>query len=273
MKYCQLVVGPAGSGKSTYCSTIQSHCKTIGRSVFVVNLDPAAEQFNYDCAVDVRELISIEDVMEDEELKLGPNGGLVYCMEYLTDNLEWLHEQLNEAEDDYFLIDCPGQIELYSHLPVMRQICDALRQWNFNICTTFLLDTTFCLDADKFMAAALVTLSTMVSLETPAVNVLTKMDLLSEEQKLAIESFLEGDVRTVLNESSSSKWNEKNRKLTEAIGTVLEDYSLVKFVPLDAEDEDTITELLMVIDNTIQYGEDLDVKDRYPEEKDQDDEE
>lgn len=30
--------------------------------------------------VDIRELISLEDVME--ELGLGPNGGLLYCMEY-----------------------------------------------------------------------------------------------------------------------------------------------------------------------------------------------
>lgn len=29
---------------------------------------------------DIRELVSLEDVME--ELGLGPNGGLVYCMEY-----------------------------------------------------------------------------------------------------------------------------------------------------------------------------------------------
>lgn len=29
---------------------------------------------------DIRELISLEDVME--ELGLGPNGGLLYCMEY-----------------------------------------------------------------------------------------------------------------------------------------------------------------------------------------------
>ena len=33
------------------------------------------------CAADVRELIAIEDVMEDEDLKLGPNGGLVFCLE------------------------------------------------------------------------------------------------------------------------------------------------------------------------------------------------
>ena len=30
--------------------------------------------------LDIRELISLEDVME--ELQLGPNGGLIYCMEY-----------------------------------------------------------------------------------------------------------------------------------------------------------------------------------------------
>lgn len=32
---------------------------------------------------DIRELISLEDVME--ELGLGPNGGLIYCMEYPPD--------------------------------------------------------------------------------------------------------------------------------------------------------------------------------------------
>lgn len=29
---------------------------------------------------DIRELVSLDDVME--ELGLGPNGGLMYCMEY-----------------------------------------------------------------------------------------------------------------------------------------------------------------------------------------------
>jgi hypothetical protein len=31
--------------------------------------------------LDIRDLISLEDVME--ELGYGPNGGLVYCMEYV----------------------------------------------------------------------------------------------------------------------------------------------------------------------------------------------
>ena len=30
---------------------------------------------------DIRDLIEVDDVMEDDSLKFGPNGGLVYCME------------------------------------------------------------------------------------------------------------------------------------------------------------------------------------------------
>jgi predicted ABC-type ATPase len=51
MKYAQLVVGPAGSGKSSYCHLIQEHCRSVHRPVFVINLDPAAEAFKYECDV------------------------------------------------------------------------------------------------------------------------------------------------------------------------------------------------------------------------------
>jgi GTPase SAR1 family protein len=146
----------------------------------------------------VRDLISVQDVQEDEELILGPNGALVFCMEYLMKELDWLHEQMNEAEDDYFLIDCPGQIELYSHLPVMRQFCETLQSWGFNVCTVFLLDSQFLLDADKFIAGALTTLSTMVSLETPAVNVLSKMDLAEGKDKEFLEMVMDGDAKLIL---------------------------------------------------------------------------
>lgn len=40
----------------------------------------------------------------------------------------------------------------------------------------------------------------------------------------------------------------------------IDDYSLVQFLPLDVSDEDSLPEVLLYIDNTIQYGEDLDVK-------------
>ena len=70
--------------------------------------------------------------MEDGDLRFGPNGGLVFCLEFLLENLDWLEEKLRaDADDDYILFDCPGQIELYTHLPVMRKLVDVLQSWNF----------------------------------------------------------------------------------------------------------------------------------------------
>ena len=42
---------------------------------------------------DIRDLISVDDVMA--EMQLGPNGALIFCMEYLLeDDSGWLTEQL-----------------------------------------------------------------------------------------------------------------------------------------------------------------------------------
>ncbi|CAN6901179.1 unnamed protein product, partial [Brassica oleracea] len=55
---------------------------------------------------DIRELFSLEDVME--EVGLGPNDALMYCMEYLDDSLhDWVDEELDNY-DDYLIFDCPG---------------------------------------------------------------------------------------------------------------------------------------------------------------------
>ncbi|XP_078741788.1 GPN-loop GTPase 3 [Lampetra fluviatilis] len=108
-RYAHLVMGPAGSGKSTYCAMMLEHLSALRRSAAVVNLDPAAEHFSYPVAIDVRDLIEVGDVTEDDSLGLGPNGGLIFCMEHLVANPSWLELALGQDEDDYLLIDCPGE--------------------------------------------------------------------------------------------------------------------------------------------------------------------
>lgn len=126
---------------------------------------------------------------------------------YLVQNLDWLQDLLGEySDDDYFIFDCPGaslaraacttscsshlrlpgghtgQIELYSHLPVMKQLCDALRDWGFAICGVYLIDSLFIVDPTKFISGVLCSLSAMVQLELPHINVLTKCDLVDEKE-------------------------------------------------------------------------------------------
>lgn len=81
MRYAVLVAGPAGAGKSTFCRSFLTHLQTARRTAHLVNLDPAADpqSFEHTPSIDIRDLISLEDVMS--ELDYGPNGGLVYCFE------------------------------------------------------------------------------------------------------------------------------------------------------------------------------------------------
>lgn len=81
MRYAVLVTGPAGAGKSTFSNSFLTHLSTSRRTGHLVNLDPAAnaESFEYEPVIDIKDLVSLEDVMA--ELDYGPNGGLVYCFE------------------------------------------------------------------------------------------------------------------------------------------------------------------------------------------------
>ncbi|WVZ60271.1 hypothetical protein U9M48_010321, partial [Paspalum notatum var. saurae] len=218
MGYAQLVIGPAGSGKSTYCSTLYDHCQTVGRTIHIVNLDPAAEHFNYPVDMDIRELISLDDVME--EIGLGPNGGLIYCMEHLEDSLDdWFDEQLeNYLDDDYIVFDCPSQIELFTHVPVLRNFVEHLKCKNFNICVVYLLDSQlffivhFVSDVTKYISGCMASLSAMIQLELPHINILSKMDLVSNKKD--VEEYLDPNAQVLLSQLNREmaprfgKWNK-----------------------------------------------------------------
>lgn len=272
MRYAQLVIGPAGSGKSTYCSIMQQYFTDSKKTVDVVNLDPAAEYFNYQPLADIRDLIQLDDAMEDDEFKFGPNGGLVFCMEYLVENATWLEEKLGDLDDDYIIFDCPGQIELYTHMTVMRQLLNILQNLNFRVCGIFLIDVQFMIDTSKFLSGTLAALSAMINLDIPHINILSKMDLLSKSARKRLDRYIDPDPYSLLEDAEEDPWNEKYRSLTESLGKIIADYSLVRFLPLNIKDEESIADIKLTIDNTIQYGEDSDVKTRDFDEPDEDNE-
>lgn len=152
MPFAQLVVGSPGAGKSTYCDGSEfSYCHlptdpltqayrsravhqfmgAIGRECSVVNLDPANDKTNYPCALDIRDLVTLEEIMSDDQL--GPNGGILYAFEELENNMEWLENSLKELEESYVLFDCPGQVELYTHHNSLRNIFFKLQKLGYRV--------------------------------------------------------------------------------------------------------------------------------------------
>ena len=154
----------------------------LGRKTAILNLDPANDAPPYSSSVDISELITLSDVMNS--LSLGPNGGLVYCMEYLEKNLDWLQQKLDTLQDAYLLFDCPGQVELYTHNNAVRNIVGQLVKWNHRLTAVHLVDSHYCSDPGKFISVLLTSLSTMLQVELPHVNVLSKVDLIEQYGRL-----------------------------------------------------------------------------------------
>jgi GTPase SAR1 family protein len=341
--------------------------------IHVANFDPAAEYFTYEPIFDIRDVISVEEVME--ELSLGPNGALLYCMEYVLDHHldTWLREELETMDDDdYLFIDCPGQMELYTHIPIQKRILDTIRLWGYEgkMVSVFCIDATFCCsDSYKLLSGNLLSLSTMIALELPHVTLLTKCDLMApsalerilsdytsaayvhqldqnqqsllvlhdheivpsslsssslsrqnhpenddnnddydenyheeeeEEEEIitpedrnAAKEFTatvtnnegnvthEGNIATNIcttrrhnnnNDNNNNNKEDRNNylqqleqrrmqrhQLTSAIAQIVDDYSMVGYLPLNIYDEDSCDHVLYTVSQCIQYGEDHDV--------------
>ena len=266
------------------------HLQHSKRSCFYVNLDPAAEDFAYEPDLDIKELISLEDVME--EMELGPNGGLIYCFEFLLANPAFLHDALEPLpETTLIIIDMPGQIELYTHIPVVPQLVKTLTtagSLGINLCATYLLESTSALDTARFFAGTLSAMSAMLLLEIPHVNVLSKMDLvkgvlpkkqlkrfvdpdstLLEESSDPHSSFPSNPLLSVPNPQTNSSEDATDdpsnaesmmkgssfKALNRAVAQLIDDFSMVSFLQLDSTDEDSVGAILSYIDDAVQYHE------------------
>ncbi|THH14988.1 hypothetical protein EW146_g5427 [Bondarzewia mesenterica] len=266
MRYAVLVTGPAGAGKSTFSGALMTHLATSKRTAHLVNLDPAAspDSFEYAPSIDIKDLISLDDVMS--ELGYGPNGGLVYCFEYLLRNMDWLEEELGDYDDDYLIIDCPGQIELYTHHPFLPTLVKNLNRLGLRTCAVYLLDSQFMEDKYKFFSGVLSAMSAMVNLEIPWINIMSKMDLVtssSEDPAGGTQRYLEPDpllLAAPRGQDDANSINPKFHALNQAIVQLIEDHPLVSFLPLDLTNPDSIESVLSNIDYTMQYGEDEEPK-------------
>ncbi|PLB43921.1 putative ATP binding protein [Aspergillus steynii IBT 23096] len=268
-KFGVLVMGPAGAGKTTFCNAMIQHLQNTRRSCFYVNLDPAAETFSYEPDLDIRELITLEDVME--EMGLGPNGGLIYCFEFLLQNLDFISEALDPLSEEYLIIfDMPGQIELYTHVPLLPSLVQFLSRagpLNVNMCAAYLLESTFVVDKAKFFAGTLSAMSAMLMLEMPHVNILTKMDQVRDMvSRKELRRFTNVDVQLLQDDNDDSPAAVANpmskdalmsggsfNQLNRAVAQLIDDFSMVSFLQLDVQEEDSVAAVLSHIDDAIQY--------------------
>ncbi|XP_054715050.1 GPN-loop GTPase 2-like [Uloborus diversus] len=250
----QLVIGPPGSGKSTYCNAVANLLSGSGRRIALVNLDPANEIPPYKADIDISQLIALEDVMR--LIQLGPNGGLIHCMEFLEKKVDWLIQEMKKFSDCYFIIDCPGQVELYTHHDSMQSIVSTLQKNGISLSAVHLVDSHYCCDPGKFVAVLLTSLSTMLKMEMPHLNVLSKADLIEKNGKLHfnLDFYTEVlDLSELVDLLSDDPFLSRYKKLNAALKDVIENYSMVSFHVMTIKNKDSLKKVVRAADRANGY--------------------
>ncbi|KAH9988176.1 hypothetical protein BJV77DRAFT_1061471 [Russula vinacea] len=195
------------------------------RPISIVNLDPANDNIPYPCAIDIASLITLQDAMSTHEL--GPN-----------DRLKEL------GKDAYVLFDLPGQVELKK-----------LGKSGFRLAAVHLCDSHLVADAAKYVSVLLLSLRAMLHLELPHINVLSKIDLLTQYGDLDfnLEFYTEVQDLSYL-ENALSSTSPRYTALNMAICSLIEDFGLVGFETLAVEVRQTLdANLTRAIDRATGY--------------------
>ncbi|KAJ1454050.1 hypothetical protein M885DRAFT_618545 [Pelagophyceae sp. CCMP2097] len=282
--YGAVVIGPPGAGKSTLCAGLVSYMALMKRPCALVNLDPAAEgtgcgeaQVPFD--IDVRDLTKVDDVMRSE--KLGPNGALLHCVSTLRAHAEdWLVAQIQRFGDNgvfpYFIVDLPGQVEVFTNGEDFRDILGILKRVvDARLVAVHVVDSVHCARPSSFVAAALLSLTAMLRLELPHVNVLSKMDLIGsykDDMPFPTEYFCEaqqlhrlapfaapGSLRRQADDYDYDDDDDAQRReapasatqierLTHRLCEIIDDFSLVCYQPLDISDGKSVANLIHMLD-------------------------
>ncbi len=323
-RYGQVVVGPCGSGKTTYCDGMQQYLQLLGRNAVIVNFDPAnnfiddtatateesTQDIHHDNVASVNtalpytaiydvciEAVNLRSVMK--QMQLGPNGALIYCMEYIELHADEIIEAIlsrstDRMSDMYYIFDFPGQVELYTHSTCVQSLLQKLTtKFRMKLAVVQLIDALYCTDVTKFISAAILGTTTMIRLELPTVNVLSKMDLLSSygtTLPLPLDFYTEcGDLerlipflyptdipndesiidpveendeydiaddpeyRRVLRKRQTSKFSMRYEKLHRSLAELVDDYSLLSFSPLDITNGESVGRILAKIDQCHGY--------------------
>jgi GPN-loop GTPase len=245
-------IGTAGAGKSTLVKRFHNWTGLKGIDAILVNLDPGAENLPYDPDVDIRDWISLKEVMDTHEL--GPNGAQVACADLLAVNTSEVKESIESFKSDYVFVDTPGQLELFVFRNSGPVIVNTLQPHRSVVC--YLIDPMLAKSASGFTSQLLLSLFTGFRLAIPQINVLSKVDILKEEE---LEKILEWthdpfSLETSVQQEKSSMYRKINEDIVQMIIDV---QSNAQLIPTGNTEYLGIEDMYTMIQLLFSGGEDL----------------
>lgn len=177
---CLIVLGMAGSGKTTFVQKLAEHLFDEDKPGYLINLDPACLDMPYPANVDIRDTINYKRVMKEYEL--GPNGAIITSLNLFTTKFDQLVKLIEQKSNlhKHFILDTPGQIEVFNWSASGMIITEALSS-QMPTAVVYVMDTVRNRNPVTFMANMLYACSILYKTKLPLIVVLNKIDLQNED--------------------------------------------------------------------------------------------
>ncbi|KAM7255644.1 hypothetical protein ACFE04_008542 [Oxalis oulophora] len=171
-----IVVGMAGSGKTTFVHRLVCQTQASNKRGYVLNLDPAVTTLPYGANIDIRDTVSYKDVMK--QYNLGPNGGILTSLNLFATKFDHVIQLIEKRSHqlDYVIVDTPGQIEIFTWSASGAIITEAFAS-TFPTVVTYVLDTPRSASPVTFMSNMLYACSILYKTRLPLVLAFNKVDV------------------------------------------------------------------------------------------------
>ncbi|KAJ4721980.1 GPN-loop GTPase [Melia azedarach] len=175
-----IVVGMAGSGKTTFLHRLVCHTQASNIRGYVMNLDPAVMTLPFGANIDIRDTVRYKEVMK--QFNLGPNGGILTSLNLFATKFDEVISLIERRADqlDYVLVDTPGQIEIFTWSASGAIITEAFAS-TFPTVVTYVVDTPRSASPMTFMSNMLYACSILYKTRLPLVLAFNKIDVAQHE--------------------------------------------------------------------------------------------
>jgi|YelNatPaOPRAMG01_1025707.scaffolds.fasta_scaffold08117_10 GTPase SAR1 family protein len=219
------VVGPAGSGKSSFVAAFAEWLDSYEIPYLTVNLDPAAEYTPYTPDVDVRAYVTAREVMD--EYKLGPNGAIIASVDLMLNFVGSIREEVEEsASEGYVIFDTPGQMEIFAFRKTGAEVIKELASERAGI--AFIVDAALSKSPSAFISQIFLASSVYYRFKMPQFNIFNKVDLLNEDEREKMVDWVR-DPSTLLGDLEKELAGEERmmlKGLLESVQSFLEAFSI-----------------------------------------------